>query len=165
MDAKSVRVWLGNADSEDTDSNAYKNLVADARSMCDIALEYGIAVCPECHDITFNNNTDAFLKIRNDIARDNFRTYFQSRYRRKEYDLDRIERTMPFTESVHISYSEQRREQFPRFSPHYIDTLLNKIRDCGFDGNVLLEFTYPSMRYGFPYMVKKDIRRLKDFFK
>ncbi len=165
MCAKSVRVWLGKANSEEIDSDTYKNLVEDARLMCDIAKDYGLSVCPECHDNTFNNDTDAFLKIRKDIDRENFRTYFQSRYCRKEYDLDRIERTLPFIDIVHISFSEVRREQFPRFDSTYINTLLNKITACGFDGTVLLEFTYPSMRHGFPFMVKKDISRLKKLLK
>ena len=161
MGAESVRVWLGKADSEKTDDITYRNLVEDAKAICLVAKKYGLTVCPECHDNTFNNNTDAFLKIQKDIGYDNFRTYFQSRYKRKEYDLDRIERTLPFIQSVHISWSEQQREQFPKYDPSYIDVLLNKILSSGFDGNLLVEYTYLFTYIGLASSMKKDVAKIK----
>lgn len=161
MGAKSVRVWLGRADSEKTDEAAYENLLEDAKRMCAVADEYSLIICPECHGKTYNNSTDAFLKIRNDINCDNFRTYFQSRYRYKEYDLDRIERTAQFTETVHISFSELRREQFPKYDPSYIDALLKKLVSTGFDKSILIEYTCPSMHWGFASTMIKDIAKLK----
>ena len=162
LGARSVRVWLGKADSEKTDETTYKNIVEDAKSVCAAAKERGLIVCPECHDNTYNNNTDAFLKIQADICCDNFRTYFQSRYKRLEYDLDRIERTMPYIETVHISFSEQSREQFPKFNPTYIDKLIEKIVKSGFDGNILLEYTYLCGYYGIPSCMIKDMKKLKN---
>lgn len=162
MDARSVRVWLGRADSEKTDEATYKQIVEDTKSICAVAKEYGLIVCPECHDNTFNNNTDAFLKVHREVGCDNFRTYFQSRYKRLQYDLDRIERTMPYIETVHISYSEQSREQFPKFNPTYIDKLLDKIKQSGFDGNILIEYTYLCGYYGLPSYMLKDIKKLKE---
>ena len=161
MGARSVRVWLGKSDSEKTDQATYRQIVEDTKSICGVAKEYGIIVCPECHDNTFNNNTDAFLQIHADVGCDNFRTYFQSRYKRLQYDLDRIERTLPYIETVHISYSEQSREQFPKFNPTYIDALLDKIKQSGFDGNILLEYTYLCGYFGFPSCMIKDMKRLK----
>ncbi len=162
MGARSVRVWLGRADSEKTDETTYKIIVEDMKNICAVAKEYGLIVCPECHDNTFNNDTDAFLKIHKDVGCDNFRTYFQSRYKRLEYDLDRIERTLPYIETVHISYSEQSREQFPRFNLSYINALLDKIKQTGFDGNILMEYTYLCGLFGFPSSMIKDMKRLKN---
>lgn len=161
LGADFVRVWLGTSDSEVTDEATYTKLVEDGRAICDAAKEYGLVVCPECHDRTYNNNTDAFLKIHNDIGRENFRTYFQSRYKRAEYDLDRIERTLPLIQCVHISYSEQSREQFPFFRPKYIDALLDKIISLNYDGLILVEYTYLCGLYGFPSCMKKHIARFK----
>lgn len=161
MGAKSIRVWLGNCDSEVTDKNTYKLLVEDGKAICSVAKEYGLIVCPECHDKTFNNNTDAFLRIHNDIGCDNFRTYFQSRYKKKDYDLDRLQRTLPYIESVHISYSEQSREQFPKLNLKYIDALLDKINSLNFDGNILVEYTYFCCYAGFASSMKKSIAKIK----
>lgn len=161
LGADSIRVWLGKKNSELTDDETYAKLVLDAKDMCSAANELNLKVCCECHDNTFNNNTDAFLKIYDDVACDNFRTYFQSRYKRLEYDLDRIDRTFPFTESVHISYSEQMREQFPIFDFEYINKLLEKICSVNFDGNILVEYTYLFSHLGFASCMKKDIEKIK----
>ena len=161
MGAKSIRVWLGSYDSEVTDEKTYNLLVEDGKSICSVAKEYNLTVCPECHDNTYNNNTDSFLRIQRDIGCDNFRTYFQSRYKRLEYDLDRIERTLPFIESVHISYSEQSREQFPIFKPDYINKLLDKINSSGFDGILLVEYTYLFCWAGIPSFMKRDISKIR----
>lgn len=161
LGAQSIRVWLGNRDSEVTDEKTYQLLVEDGKAICSVAKEYNLSVCPECHDNTFNNNTDAFLKIQKDIGCENFRTYFQSRYKRKEYDLDRLERTLPYIESVHISYSEQSREQFPKLNPGYINSLLDKIISLNFDGNILVEYTYLFCWAGIASSMKKDIAKIK----
>ena len=161
MGCGSVRVWLGVKDSHKTDETAYGRLAADARRCCDTAAGYGLKVSCECHDNTYNNDTDAFLTMQKDVDRENFKTYFQSRYRKKAYDLDRIERTLPFIESVHISYSEQRREQFPRYDGAYLDALLDRLLDCGFNGNLLLEYTYLCGYYGIPAAMRRDMEKIR----
>lgn len=162
MGCGSVRVWLGNKDSEKTSDSEYENIVKDAIKICDIAKEYSLNVCPECHDKTFNNNTDAFLKILKEIDRENFRTYFQSRYKKLEYDLDRIERTSPYIESVHISFSEQMREQFLKQDKTYIDKLIQKLNECHFDGNMLVEYTLLFSWAGIPKSMIKDINIIRN---
>ena len=162
LGASSVRVWLGKKDSEVTDNRTYLSILDDVKYMCGVASEYNLTVCPECHGNTFNNNTDAFLKIREDCGCSNFKTYFQSLYKRKAYDIDRIERTLPFIESVHISYFEQVREQFPKRDGKYINDLIFKLIECGFDGNILIEFTWISYHYGFTSALKNDIKKLKN---
>lgn len=165
LGAASIRVWLGNEDSEKTSVEAYANLLEDAKSICSVAEKYGLLVCPECHGNTYNNNTDAFLKIREDIASDCFKTYFQSRYRRMEYDLDRIERTLPYIENVHVSFFDLRREQFPKYNPKYMNTILDRLISLGFNGAVLVEFTYPGFKRGFEWAIKRDIAKLKMMIK
>ena len=161
MGAGIVRVWLGNKDSEKTDKATYSALVDEVKAMCAVAAEYGVTVCPECHGNTYNNNTDAFLKMQKDVACDNFRTYFQSRYKRLEYDLDRIERTVKFIDCVHISYSEQVREQFPKLRLLYINVLLDKLKAADYNKSILIEFTYYSMQHGLVGCLKRDIAKLK----
>ena len=141
MGAASIRIWLGKKNSEETSDREYNTLLENTRKMCGIAKKYALLVCPECHDNTFNNNTDAFLRIKNDLKKDNFRTYFQSRYCRMEYDLDRIERTFDFIENVHVSYRDLKKEQmFKKKDKYYIDKLLDKLKYKAFDGIVMVEF-------------------------
>ena len=160
MGASSVRIWLGNKNSEETDENEYELLIKNTKKMCTVADDCGLFVCPECHDNTFNNNTDAFLKICEDINKENFKTYFQSRYFRMEYDLDRIERTYQYIRDVHVSYRDLKREQyFRKKRPDYLDVLLKKLRAMKFDGMVMIEF----VRYNSEKQLLSDAEKLRSY--
>lgn len=160
MDAEYIRIWLGKKNSQITSEKEYKLLVENTKRMCDIAAEYGLLVCPECHDNTFNNNTDAFLRFMRDLQKDNFKTYFQSRYFRMEYDLDRIDRTYDYIKDVHVSYRDLKREQlFRKKDKNYLDTLLNKLKEKGFSGIVMIEFVSGNSEKNF----YKDTEKLKSY--
>lgn len=160
MDASSIRVWLGKKDSEKTSDEEYANILSDCKTICQIAKDYGITVAPECHDNTFNNNTDAILRFIGDLNMDNFKTYFQSRYFRMEYDLDRIDRTFDHILNMHVSYSDLKREQlFRKKDKNYLDTLLKKMLSKGFEGVIILEFTEKSSEKAF----SQDIFKLKQY--
>lgn len=160
MNAPSVRVWLGEKNSEETTQAEYNRILADLKCICDIAKKYNLLVCPECHDNTYNNNTNAFLKIKNDLKADNFKTYFQSRYLRYDYDIDRIEKTFDCIENVHISYRDLAREQrFRKKDKTYLDRLLKKLVEMNFGGVVLIEFSKGSKEKNF----LKDMKKLKSY--
>ena len=160
MNAPSVRVWLGKKDSEKTSNSEYEAILENTKKMCDIAAGHSIEVCPECHGNTYNNNTDAFLRFNKDLQKHNFRTYFQSRYFRMAYDLDRIDRTFDFTRDVHVSYRDLKREQlFRKKDKNYLDTLLKKLREKNFDGIVMVEF----VSFDSENQLYKDIEKLKTY--
>lgn len=162
MGAKVIRVWLGKKDSQKTDERYYKKILDDLISICETADKYGLIVSPECHTGTYNNNTDAFLRIFDDFKKkcdaDNFKTYFQSKYKNLSYDFDRIERTLSEIEIVHISYSEKIREQlFSKKDSKYVERLLQKLKESGYSKTILIEYTYFSM----PFFLVKDVAKLK----
>lgn len=160
MGADSIRIWLGKKNSQVTSDKEYSLLVKNTKKMCDIAAGYGLLVCPECHDNTFNNNTDAILRFISDLQKDNFKTYFQSRYFRMEYDLDRIDRTYDYIKDVHVSYRDLKREQlFRKKDKNYLDTLLKKLREKDFDGIVMIEFVSAGSEKNF----FKDTEMLKSY--
>lgn len=160
MGAPSVRIWLGKKNSEETSDKEYRTLLENTKKMCDIADGYGLDVCPECHDNTFNNNTDAFLRLKNDLKKENFKTYFQSRYFRMEYDLDRIDRTFEFIRDVHVSYRDLKKEQRHRKKDkNYLDKLLKQLKSKEFDGIVMVEFVDFNSETAF----YRDVKKLKSY--
>ncbi len=160
MNAPSVRVWLGEKGSGETTQAEYNCILDDLKSICSVAQKYNLLVCPECHDNTYNDNTDAFLKIRNELKADNFKTYFQSRYFKFDYDIDRIERTFDFIENVHVSYRDLVKEQrFKKKDKYYLDKLLKKLLEMNYGGIILVEFTKGSKEKSFI----KDVNRLKTY--
>ena len=89
---------------------------------------------------------------------ENFKTYFQSRYFRFDYDIDRIERTFDFIENVHVSYRDLKLEQrFKKKDKKYLDKLLEKFISMNFKGAVIVEFTKDSKEKNFI----KDVNKLK----
>ena len=160
MGAESIRIWLGKKNSQVTSDKEYNLLLENTKKMCDIAAEYGLMVCPECHDNTFNNNTDAILRFTGELQKDNFKTYFQSRYFRMEYDLDRIDRTYDYIKDVHVSYRDLKREQlFRKKDKNYLDTLLKKFKEKGFSGIVMIEFVSGNNEKNF----LSDTEKLKNY--
>ena len=79
--------------------------------------------------------------------------------------MDRISRTAPFTECVHVSFFDMNREQFPSLNPKYMKDILSKLIETGYDKSILVEFTYPGFKAGFPFCIKKDISRLRKLIK
>ena len=160
MDAESIRIWLGKKNSQVTSEAEYQLLLKNTKKMCDISAEYGIMVCPECHDRTFNNNTSAILRFIRELKRDNFKTYFQSRYFRMEYDLNRIDRTYDYIKDVHVSYRDLKREQlFRKKDKNYLDTLLKNFKKRNFDGIVMVEF----VSFASEKVFYKDVEKLKSY--
>lgn len=162
MGARVIRVWLGEKGSKATDDEYYERILNDLIGICEEADKYGLTVSPECHTSTYNDNTEAFLKIYKEFCEkgktNNFKTYFQSKYKKLDYDLRRIEKTIEHIEIVHISYSEQMREQFFfKRDGEYINKLLKKLKESGYDKTILLEYTYFSS----PSFLIKDIEKLK----
>lgn len=158
MGARSIRVWLGSKNSEDTSEKEYATLLEDLKKICEKAAEYELLVCPECHDYTFNNDTSAFLKISRDLNMPKFKTYFQSRYFRMDYDLDRIEKTFDHIENIHISYSDLKKEQADKEkNEDYIDILLNRFKDKNYSGIVFIEFTENAEEES----LLRDVERLR----
>lgn len=160
MGASSVRVWLGSKDSEETSEDEYRNLLEDLTHICEVAEKYNLLVCPECHDNTFNNNTSAVIRLKKELNKENFRTYFQSRYFRFDYDMDRIEKTFAFIENVHVSYRDLYREQrFRKKDKKYLDKILKKLLQMNFNGIVIVEFVKGSKEKNF----RKDIEKLRKY--
>ena len=160
MGAESIRIWLGKKNSQVTSEAEYQLLLRNTKKMCTIVAEYGIMVCPECHDRTFNNNTSAILRFIKELKRDKFRTYFQSRYFRMEYDLNRIDRTYDYIKDVHVSYRDLKREQlFRKKDKNYLDTLLKKFKKRNFDGIVMVEF----VSFASEKVFYKDVEKLKSY--
>lgn len=160
LGADSLRVWLGKKNSQYTNEFEYMKILSDAAYICDVAKKYNLTVCPECHDRTYNNNTYAILKFIKDLNRDNFKTYFQSRYFKLAYDLDRIDKTFEHIKNVHVSYSEVVREQFfKKKNKDYLDIILSEFKKRCFSGIVMLEYTY----FGSEKYFIRDIEKLRKY--
>lgn len=142
MSAKYIRTWLGKKGSAKTDDAEYAALLDDARSMADTAAQYGLVICHECHPNTYNDTTDSCLKFLKDVDRDNIKTYYQSWYRDENGDRDKLFRTFPYVQDVHLSFSELKKFQFlHEKDKKYISKILAWLKELDFSGGLIIEFT------------------------
>lgn len=162
MGARSIRTWLGTKGSVDTTESEYTKILEDARFMADVADEYGLIICNECHPNTYNDTTESSLRFINDINRDNFKTYYQSWYCDEKGDMEKLNKTFPFVRDLHISFSEMVKFQGQTHKDDdYINKIAAQIKELGFNGCVLLEFT----ENGTAEEAINDLKKLKEIFR
>ncbi len=161
LGAHSIRTWLGEKGSIDTDNEQYSRILDDARFMADVAAEYCLIVSNECHPHTYNDTTESALHFLNDIGKDNVKTYYQSWYCDEKNDKEKLLSTFPFVLDFHVSFSELVKFQGEtHIDKDYIYKISQWLRELGFKGCTLLEFT----ENGTAEEVCRDIKKLKELF-
>jgi sugar phosphate isomerase/epimerase len=145
MEAKTIRVWLGNRGSRFTSDKQFDNLVSDALKMSEVAKAYNLTIASECHAHTYNDNGDASLKFLNTVNKPNVRTYFQARYKDLNKDLQRLEKTLDYVDNVHISFFDaDKKRPFKKDSGIVVDKIVGELKRLNYQGNILLEFVKNS---------------------
>ena len=158
MGAKYIRTWLGKKGSAKTDEGEYQKLLSDARSMADTASEYGLVISHECHPNTYNDTTESALRFLKEVDRENVKTYYQSWYRNEAGDKDKLFRLFPYVQDVHLSFSELIKFQlFHKKDREFIDKILSWLKELGFTGSLIIEFTKSSSAEN----LIKDTERLR----
>lgn len=153
-----IRTWLGTKGSRITTEREYSLLVEKTVKMADTAEEYGLVISNECHPNTYNDTTESSLRYLKDVGRDNVKTYYQSWYRDRKNDMEKLEKLYPYLTDVHISFSELKKFQmFHRKDPEFISLILNRLKKLKFDGCVLIEFTSGNK----PDNLIKDIEKAR----
>lgn len=161
LGAKSIRTWLGEKGSIDTDNDYYSRILGDARFMADIAAEYGLIISNECHPHTYNDTTESALRFLRDVKKDNVKTYYQSWYCDENGDKEKLFSTFPYVLDFHVSFSELVKFQGETYiDKDYINKISQWLRELGFNGCTLLEFT----ENGTAEEVCRDIGKLKELF-
>lgn len=142
LDAKCIRTWLGKKGSKMTSEKEYSELINQTMRLSDKANEYGLIIANECHPNTYNDTTESSIKYLEDVGRENVRTYYQSWYRNKKSDLEKLDRLFNYITDVHISFSELKKFQmFHKKDPEFIKDILQQLAVRNFNGNILIEFT------------------------
>lgn len=161
MGAEYIRTWLGEKVSEDTSEDEYLSLVKDAQAMADIAAEYNLVICHECHHHTYNDTTESSLRFIKDVNRENVRTYYQSWYRDEAGDKDKLFRLFPYVKDVHLSFSE-----LVKFQKGYTEDkdfiikILLWLKELNFSGGLIIEFTENDCAEN----LITDIKKLKELW-
>lgn len=155
--ARYMRTWLGKKASAKTRENEYEDLISESFALADIADKYGVVISNECHHDTFNDETAASLRYLSD-TKGRIKTYYQSWYREREGDFDKLNKLISFVSDVHISFSELKKFQLlHKKDDNFIPDIINLLKSKLFDGYVFIEFTADNS----PANLIKDVLKLK----
>lgn len=111
LGAPVIRVWAYRKGSADVSADEYGCFVEDARRICDMAANRGIAVAFECHHNTLTDHYDYALRLLSDIG--GARMYWQPNQHKDDgYNLKAIEALLPWIDNVHVFHWTER-EKLP----------------------------------------------------
>ncbi|MDX2081792.1 MAG: sugar phosphate isomerase/epimerase family protein [Terrimicrobiaceae bacterium] len=144
LGAPSIRVWAGNRGSADADS-VWRQAVADDALRCaDLAARAGIPICYEFHGGTLTDTLDSTLSLLESTDHPFIRTLWQAPVgSAREANLAAIEALAGRLAHVHVFHwgSAGWKNRHPlRDGMDVWKSYVAKLREVGFDGDLLLEF-------------------------
>lgn len=77
LGAPLIRVWAGKQGSDKADAAYWSRVVEDSRAIADLAQQAGLVVAYEYHNNTLTDTNATALKLLQDVAHDNVKTYWQ----------------------------------------------------------------------------------------
>lgn len=98
--AKTIRIWAGDTGSAKTDAKTYGAMVREAKRLADAAAEKNLTVAFEFHHRTYNDSKESSLRLLQDIAKENVRTYWQPFT--EPQDANMLEAVLPYLATVHV---------------------------------------------------------------
>ena len=139
--AEYMRTWLGTKGSASVKEEEYAEIVSESLKLCETAERYGAVISNECHPGTYNDTTDSALRYIRDTG-GRIKTYYQSWYRDRTGDFQKLEKLLPYVSDVHVSFSELKKFQtFHKKDALFIPDMVSELKRRGFGGYVFIEFT------------------------
>ena len=140
-EAEYMRTWLGTKGSSWVGEEEYAKLVSESLKLAETAARYGAVISNECHHGTYNDTADSALRYIGDTD-GKIKTYYQSWYRDRTGDFDKLEKLLPHVSDVHVSFSELKKFQmFHKKDPAFIPDIISELKRRSFGGYVFIEFT------------------------
>ena len=141
IDAPNIRVWAGKLGSADADDEDRRNVVRHIRRLCGAAKEHNMTVSTEFHGGTLTDHYESCVRLIDEVAMDNFCTYWQpNQFRDEEYNIAALKAVLPWLSNVHV-FTWAGHNKYPLIDgeekwKRYIDIL----RTNGGTHHMLLEF-------------------------
>ncbi len=162
LGAPTIRVWPGKKGSEDADDEYRSGVVQDSQRIADLAGKAGMTVSYEFHPNTLTDTNESALKLMEEVAHENIRTYWQPPSEwEPDHCLEGLQTISPWLTNVHAYYCDKETgESLPLADgknawSRYLPTI------AALDGEhyVMLEFVKDSS----PDVFLKDATTLKNW--
>lgn len=105
LGAPVIRVWAGAKWSWRADEVYVQKVIADTRTICDMAAREGIAISYEYHGWTLTDNRFSATQVHQEIGRENIALYWQPNFcLTEEENLLALRMILPRMRDVHVFY-------------------------------------------------------------
>ncbi len=105
LGAPTIRVWAGAKGSADADDEYRGLVVRDSQRIADLAKKAGMTVSYEFHPGTLTDTNESALKLLEEVAHENIRTYWQPQSKWEvEHCLEGLQAISPWLTNVHAYY-------------------------------------------------------------
>ena len=103
LGAPLIRVWAGKQGSDKADASYWDRVVEDSRAIGDMAQQAGIVVAYEYHGNALTDTNATTLKLLQDVAHDNVKTYWQPPSGlAADVNLSDLAAILPWLTNVHV---------------------------------------------------------------
>ncbi len=159
LDAKTLRVWLGNKGSAMTGERLFEKLAAEAERLSDTAQKYALTVAFEFHTGTYNDTGESSRRFIERIGRENIKTYWQPMFAGR--DIENLKNVISDTVTVHMFNWNRLGVRYPlRKGKAKIREFLDILKSDGYAGDVILEFVKGDR----PENFLSDFKCLKEWY-
>lgn len=162
LKAPLIRVWAGNAGSEDADQDLWDRVVEDSIRIGDMAQDRGVVIAYEYHGETLTDTLESTKRLMVKVNHPNVRSYWQPLpHHDIENRLDGLVEILPWLENIHV-YHWVSRERLPLEDGAQEWSKYWKIfKDAPRDGYALIEFVKDDN----PEQFLEDAKTLKSWLK
>lgn len=113
LGAQNIRVWAGRSGSADVTAEERARVTGTIRGLCERAALSGLTVSTEFHGMTLTDEYHSALRLWEEVARENFRLYWQpDQFRDDDYNRAALRAVLPHLSNVHV-FAWEGQEKFP----------------------------------------------------
>ncbi len=108
-----LRLWCGKKSGANMTVEERESLLDQCRRAAEIAKEYGVILCMECHQHTFTENPDDAVELMRTVNSPHFRMYWQPfQWLTAAESMAIAKRIAPYAEHIHV-FNWKGNDRFP----------------------------------------------------
>ncbi|MDY7011536.1 MAG: TIM barrel protein [Planctomycetota bacterium] len=112
LGAPTIRVWAGSKGSADADDQYRSLIVSESQRIADLAAKAKITVSYEFHERTLTDTRESAVKLLEDVANENIRTYWQPPSKwEPDQCAEGLQAVLPWLTNVHAYYCDRATEK------------------------------------------------------
>lgn len=102
LGAPNIRLWAGDHNSEDMPAEMRRKIVAEVRTLANMAASDGISISFEFHEGTLTNTAISAVRLVEEIGHAGVRLYWQPNRKGQAENIEDLRQILPYLSHVHV---------------------------------------------------------------